>query len=96
MRRRTTVWLSETQIERLHSLARKTKVPAAELIRRFVDAGLDKESAKYFELLGPGGRPVALIRGYTLSQMKAALRREKSGSENVVFLESGRKSKSKK
>lgn len=41
--RRTTVWLSQDQIKRLLKLAKKKGIKQAELIRRFIDVGLDAE-----------------------------------------------------
>jgi hypothetical protein len=38
--RRTTVWLTQPQIKALEKLAKKTGLAQAELIRRFIDAGL--------------------------------------------------------
>jgi hypothetical protein len=38
--RRTTIWLTEPQIKALEKLAKKTGLAQAELIRRFIDAGL--------------------------------------------------------
>jgi hypothetical protein len=40
--KRTTVWLSEQQIARLQKLSKKTGLPMAELVRRFIDEGLKK------------------------------------------------------
>lgn len=42
--RRTTVWLSKSQIEKLAKLSKRTGLKVAELIRRFIDEGLKKES----------------------------------------------------
>jgi hypothetical protein len=42
--RRTTVWLSKQQIDRLTKLSKKTGIGMSELIRRFIDEGLQKET----------------------------------------------------
>lgn len=42
--KRTTVWLSEPQIEKLAKLAKRTGIKLSELIRRFIDEGLKKEA----------------------------------------------------
>lgn len=41
--KRTTVWLSKQQIEKLTKLSKRTGIKVAELIRRFIDEGLQKE-----------------------------------------------------
>jgi predicted DNA-binding protein len=40
--KRTTVFLTPQQISKLEKLAKKTGLKASELIRRFIDAGLQK------------------------------------------------------
>lgn len=40
--KRTTIWLSEEQIARLKKLSERKGLAIAELIRRFVDEGLEK------------------------------------------------------
>jgi predicted DNA-binding protein len=40
--RRTTVWLSEQQITKLKKLSKHKGLAIAELIRRFIDDGLEK------------------------------------------------------
>jgi hypothetical protein len=40
--KRTTVWLTDPQVAALEKLAKKTGLKQAELIRRFIDAGLAK------------------------------------------------------
>jgi predicted DNA-binding protein len=44
--KRTTVWLSDQQVERLAALSKKTGIKTAELIRRLIDGGLDKEDGR--------------------------------------------------
>jgi hypothetical protein len=41
--KRTTIYLTDPQIQKLAKLSKKTGMKLAELIRRFIDAGLDKE-----------------------------------------------------
>ncbi len=41
--KRTTIWLSQPQVEKLAKLSKRTGLKVAELIRRFIDAGLKKE-----------------------------------------------------
>ena len=41
--RRTTVFLTPLQIQKLERLAKKTGLKQSELIRRFIDAGLEKQ-----------------------------------------------------
>jgi predicted DNA-binding protein len=41
--KRTTIWLTDSQVQKLAKLSKKTGTKQAELIRRFIDAGLDKE-----------------------------------------------------
>ena len=43
MMKRTTVWLSKPQIEKLVKLSKRTGIKMSELIRRFIDEGLKKE-----------------------------------------------------
>jgi len=38
--KRTTIWLTDTQVAALAKLGKKTGTKQAELIRRFIDAGL--------------------------------------------------------
>jgi len=38
--KRTTIWLTDSQVQKLAKLSKKTGTKQAELIRRFVDAGL--------------------------------------------------------
>ena len=44
--KRTTIWLSEQQVKQLAKLSKKTGIKQAELIRRFLDAGLKAEEKK--------------------------------------------------
>jgi predicted DNA-binding protein len=39
--KRTTIWLSDQQVERLAALSAKTGIKIAEWVRRLIDAGLD-------------------------------------------------------
>jgi predicted DNA-binding protein len=41
--KRTTIWLSDEQVKLLAKLAKKKGMKQAELIRRFIDAGLKEE-----------------------------------------------------
>jgi predicted DNA-binding protein len=43
MLKRTTIWLTREQIKRLHAVAKRKGLKAAQLIRVYVDAGLNKE-----------------------------------------------------
>jgi len=43
--KRTTIWLSDQQVKELAKLSKKTGIKQAELIRRFVDAGVSKSRA---------------------------------------------------
>jgi predicted DNA-binding protein len=43
MKKRTTVWLPEELIKRLHKLSRKTGAPMAELFRRAVEAYVKRQ-----------------------------------------------------
>lgn len=43
--KRTTIWLTEQQIAKLGKLSKKTGLPIAELVRRFIDEGLLKEAS---------------------------------------------------
>ncbi len=43
MMKRSTVWLTEAQIKRLTELSRRTGLKVAELIRRFIDEGLNRQ-----------------------------------------------------
>lgn len=40
--KRTTVWLTEQQLQKLKQQSKKTGLAIAELVRRFIDAGLQK------------------------------------------------------
>ncbi len=40
--KRTTVWLTEVQLKKLAKLSKQTGIKVAELIRRFIDEGLEK------------------------------------------------------
>ena len=40
--KRTTIWLTDSQVQKLAKLSKKTGTKQAELIRRFIDAALDK------------------------------------------------------
>jgi hypothetical protein len=40
--KRTTIWLSEPQVKKLAKLSKGRGITVAELIRRFIDTGLDK------------------------------------------------------
>ena len=44
--KRTTIWLTHEQIKRLRAIATRKGLRAAQLIRLYVDAGLDKEKTK--------------------------------------------------
>jgi hypothetical protein len=41
--KRTTIWLTDSQVAALAKLSKKTGMKQAELIRRFVDAGLKEK-----------------------------------------------------
>jgi hypothetical protein len=41
--KRTTIWLTSMQISKLASASKRTGIKAAELIRRFIDEGLQKQ-----------------------------------------------------
>jgi hypothetical protein len=41
--KRTTVWLTDPQLKKLARLSKETGIKVAELIRRYIDAGLKKE-----------------------------------------------------
>jgi predicted DNA-binding protein len=41
--KRTTIWLTPMQANKLNSLSKNTGIKVAELIRRYVDEGLKKE-----------------------------------------------------
>jgi ribbon-helix-helix protein len=43
--KRTTIWLSDQQVKELAKLSKKTGIKQAELIRRFIDAGIVKSDA---------------------------------------------------
>ena len=43
MLKRTTIWLTREQIKRLQAVANRKGLKAAQLIRLYVDAGLNKE-----------------------------------------------------
>ena len=38
--KRTTIWLTDSQVAKLAKMSKKTGMKQAELIRRFIDAGL--------------------------------------------------------
>jgi predicted DNA-binding protein len=40
--KRTTIWLTDSQVQKLANLSKKTGTKQAELIRRFIDAALEK------------------------------------------------------
>jgi predicted DNA-binding protein len=40
--KRTTIWLTDSQVRKLAALSKNTGTKQAELIRRFVDAGLNE------------------------------------------------------
>jgi len=40
--KRTTIWLSSPQVKKLAKLSKKTGIKQAELVRRFIDAGIAK------------------------------------------------------
>jgi predicted DNA-binding protein len=40
--KRTTIWLSDLQVKALAKLSKKTGIKIAELIRRFIDEGLER------------------------------------------------------
>jgi predicted DNA-binding protein len=40
--KRTTIWLTAPQVTALEKLSKKSGLKQAELIRRFIDAGLEK------------------------------------------------------
>lgn len=40
--KRTTIWLTEPQVKKLAAASKKTGIAVAELIRRYIDAGLEK------------------------------------------------------
>ena len=44
--KRTTIWLTRDQIKRLQAVAKRKGLKAAQLIRLYVDAGLDKENKR--------------------------------------------------
>jgi hypothetical protein len=41
--KRTTIWLTAPQQKKLAAASKKTGIPVSELIRRYIDAGLQKE-----------------------------------------------------
>ena len=43
MLKRTTIWLTREQIKKLQAVAKQKGLKAAQLIRLYVDAGLNKE-----------------------------------------------------
>jgi len=43
MLKRTTIWLTREQIKRLQAVAKRKGLKAAQLIRLYVDTGLNKE-----------------------------------------------------
>jgi hypothetical protein len=40
--KRTTIWLTDAQVKALAKINKKTGIKQAELIRRFVDQGIEK------------------------------------------------------
>jgi predicted DNA-binding protein len=44
--KRTTIWLTPAQVQGLAKVSKKTGLRQAELIRRFVDAGLEESKKK--------------------------------------------------
>jgi Ribbon-helix-helix domain len=42
--KRTTVWLTEEQVKQLRAVAKRTGMQVAQIIRLYVDAGLQKET----------------------------------------------------
>jgi hypothetical protein len=44
--KRTTIWLSDEQVKLLARLSKKKGIKTAELLRRLLDIGLEKETAK--------------------------------------------------
>jgi len=40
--KRTTIWLTDRQQKKLAALSKKIGITVAELIRRYIDAGLEK------------------------------------------------------
>lgn len=43
MMKRTTVWMTPQQIAKLAGMSKRTGIKTAELIRRFIDEGLNKQ-----------------------------------------------------
>ena len=41
--KRTTIWLTDAQIKQLARVSKKRGIPIAELIRRYIDRGLERE-----------------------------------------------------
>lgn len=41
--KRTTIWLTDSQVQKLAKISKKTGIKQAELIRRFIDTGLEKQ-----------------------------------------------------
>jgi hypothetical protein len=41
--KRTTIWITDAQIKQLARVSKKRGIAIAELIRRYVDRGLDRE-----------------------------------------------------
>ena len=41
--KRTSIWLADAQVKKLAGLSKRTGLKVAELIRRFIDQGLQKE-----------------------------------------------------
>lgn len=44
--KRTTIFLTDEQVRRLDAASRATELKVAELIRRFIDDGLDREEKR--------------------------------------------------
>jgi len=40
--KRTTIWLTDAQVRKIAKASRRSGLKAAELIRRYIDAGLEK------------------------------------------------------
>jgi len=40
--KRTTIWLTDSQVQKIAKISKRTGIKAAELIRRYIDAGLEK------------------------------------------------------
>ena len=40
--KRTTIWLTDSQVKALAKISKKTGMKQAELVRRFIDRGIEK------------------------------------------------------